>query len=66
MTTHAITLLGFTAIAISFMGLEMAARRPASRVPTAGEVFGFLMQTRLTRLVVLVSWAWLGWHFFAR
>jgi hypothetical protein len=65
-TTHAITLLGFTAIAILFAGLELAAHRPASRVPTAGEVLGFLMQTRLTRLIVLVSWAWLGWHFFAR
>lgn len=66
MTTHAITLLGFTTIAILFMGLELAARRRASRVPTAGEIFGFLMQTRLSRLIVLASWAWLGWHFFAR
>ncbi len=66
MTTHAITVVGFTAIAISLIGLELAGRRPGSRVPTAGEMFGFLMQTRITRVIILVSWGWLGWHLFAR
>ncbi len=66
MTTHAITVVGFTAIAISLIGLELAGRRAGSRVPTAGEMFGFLMQTRITRVIILVSWGWLGWHLFAR
>jgi len=65
-TTHAITVAGFAAIAIALITLELVARRPASRVPTAGQVLGFLMQTRATRVLILVTWGWLGWHFFAR
>jgi Family of unknown function (DUF6186) len=64
--THQITIAGFAAIAIAFMALELAGRRPGSRIPTAGEVFGYLMQTRVTRVLILVAWGWLGWHLFAR
>ncbi|HKB29879.1 MAG TPA: DUF6186 family protein [Streptosporangiaceae bacterium] len=66
MSTHTITVLGFTAIAIALIALELVARRRGSRVPTAGQMIGFLMQTRITRLLILLLWGWLGWHFFAR
>jgi hypothetical protein len=66
MTTHAITIVGFTFIAMSLIVLELAAHRRNSRVPTAGQVLGFLMQTKITRVLILLLWGWLGWHFFAR
>ncbi len=66
MTTHAITVAGYTTIAIALISLELVARRPASRVPTAGQMLGLLMQTRVTRVLILLTWGWLGWHFFAR
>ncbi len=66
MNTHAITVLGFTAIAIALIALEIVARRRGSRIPTAGQMLGFLMQTRATRVLILLLWGWLGWHFFAR
>ncbi|MGE5290716.1 MAG: DUF6186 family protein [Micromonosporaceae bacterium] len=66
MTTHAITIMGFAFIAVSLAVLELAAHRRGSRVPTAGQVLGFLMQTRVTRFLILLLWGWLGWHFFAR
>jgi Family of unknown function (DUF6186) len=66
MTTHAITITGFAFIAVSLIVLELVAHRGSSRVPTAGEVLGFLMQTRITRVLILLLWGWLGWHFFAR
>jgi Family of unknown function (DUF6186) len=66
MTTHAITITGFAFIAVSLIVLELVAHRRGSRVPTAGQVLGFLMQTRITRVLILLLWGWLGWHFFAR
>jgi hypothetical protein len=66
MTTHAITIAGFFFIVGSLFVLELIARRRGSRVPTAGQMFGFLMQTRITRLLILLLWGWAGWHFFAR
>jgi Family of unknown function (DUF6186) len=64
--THTITVLGFAVIAIALLVLEVVARRRGSRVPTAGQMLGFLMQTRVTRVLILLLWGWLGWHFFAR
>jgi len=66
MSTHTITVLGFIALTIALITLELVARRRGSRVPTAGQLVGFLMQTRVTRVLVLLLWGWLGWHFFAR
>ncbi len=66
MSTHDITVYGFTVIAAALIGLEVAARRRGSRIPTAGQMVGFLMQTRITRVLILALWGWLGWHFFAR
>ncbi len=66
MNTHTITVLGFTVIAIALITLEIVARRRGSRIPTAGQMLGFLMQTRVTRVLILLLWGWLGWHFFAR
>lgn len=66
MKTHMITIAGFSLIAVLLVVLELAAHRRGSRVPTAGQVLGFLMQTKITRLLILLLWGWLGWHFFAR
>ena len=66
MTTHAITIIGFSFVAALLIVLELAAHRRGSRVPTAGQVLGFLMQTKVTRLLILLLWGWVGWHFFAR
>jgi Family of unknown function (DUF6186) len=66
MTTHQATIAGFAFIAMSLIALELVAHRRGSRVPRAGQVLGFMMQTRITRLLILLLWGWLGWHFFAR
>ena len=66
MTTHQITIAGFACIAASLITLELVAHRRGSRVPKAGQVLGFLMQTRITRVLILLLWGWAGWHFFAR
>lgn len=66
MTTHQITVAGFAFIVCSLFTLELIAHRRGSRIPTAGQMFGFLMQTRITRLLILLLWGWAGWHFFAR
>ena len=46
--------------------LEFLARRPGSRIPTVGQWLGDLMRPRIGRVLVLLGWWWLGWHYFAR
>lgn len=33
---------------------------------TAGELFAMLVATRTGRVLAVLVWGWLGWHFLAR
>ena len=65
MSSHAITLWGYLLLVLAGVGVELAARRPGSRVPGLGVVLGRVMSSRTGRLAVMAGWAWLGLHFFA-
>jgi hypothetical protein len=61
----------FTVALGLFAGIEIAARREHSRVPTIGEVCGVVMRYRVGplpvgRIAMFGFWWWLGWHFLAR
>jgi hypothetical protein len=66
MSTRVLSILLFGLVGVAVLALDQVGRRPGSRIPTFGEVFGFLGRTRTGRVVVLGFWAWSGWHFFAR
>jgi hypothetical protein len=66
MTTHVITVVGYGCLIAVLIVLELLARRRGSRIPKMGEWFGYLMRSKTGRLLILLGWAWLGWHFFAR
>lgn len=64
--TRGVTIGGFLVIVAAMVLLELYARRPGSRVPTVGDWLGYLMRPRVGRVLVLLGWWWLGWHYFAR
>jgi hypothetical protein len=66
MLTRSITVIGFAALISAMAGLEFAARRGISRIPTLGQWLGYVMKSRAGRALVLLGWWWLGWHYFAR
>jgi Family of unknown function (DUF6186) len=66
MITRVITVIGFVCLIGALVTLEIVARRPTNRIPTVGEWLGYLMRARAGRLLVLLGWLWLGWHYFAR
>lgn len=52
-------------------GVEFAARREGSRIPSLASMAGFVMRYRagrmpVGRIAVYGFWWWIGWHFFAR
>lgn len=60
-------MLGMALLAL----IEWLARREGSRIPTLGDLAGFVMTYRagrvpVGRIAVLGFWWWVGWHFFAR
>jgi hypothetical protein len=64
--TRGATIAGFVLVIAAICALEVLARRPGSRIPTIGEWLGYLMRPKIGRVLVLLGWWWLGWHYFAR
>ena len=69
--TRATAVLAYAAVLVAVVGLEVAARRPGSRVPALSDLCGFVMRYRvgglpIGRIAVLGLWWWVGWHFLAR
>jgi Family of unknown function (DUF6186) len=66
MVTRVITIAGFAALILALFVLEFLARRKGSRIPTLGEWLGYIMRPKAGRLLILLGWLWLGWHYFSR
>jgi hypothetical protein len=66
MVTRVITITGFAALILALFVLEFLARRKGSRIPTLGEWLGYVMRPKAGRLLILLGWLWLGWHYFSR
>jgi hypothetical protein len=64
--TRDVTICGYLIVLAGLALLQLIAARTRARVPSLGQVFTYLMRTRTGRVGVLVAWAWLGLHFFAR
>lgn len=66
MTWHEATMTGYLLLVGVAVGLQLAATRDGSRIPSLGRVLAHIMRTRAGRIGVLTGWAWVGLHFFAR
>ena len=68
MNSRDLTVLGYLLVVLAGVLLELIAvrTRGRARIPPLGDVFTRIMRTRTGRVGVLVAWAWLGLHFFAR
>jgi hypothetical protein len=66
MNSHDVTVLGYTAVAISGASLQLASFRPEWRIPSLGRLLGWVMRTRSGRVGVITGWVWVGLHYFAR
>ena len=66
LSTRGVTITGFVLVIAAILTLEVLGRRPGSRIPTIGGWLGYLMRPKIGRVLVLLGWWWLGWHYFAR
>jgi len=65
-TSHEITIAGYLAVLGGIVLLQVLATRTRVPVPALGDLLTRAMRTRTGRVGVLVAWAWIGLHFFAR
>ena len=66
MRSHDVTIAGYLAVAAGIVGLQVLAARTRAPVPSLGELLTRAMRSRTARVGILVAWAWIGLHFFAK
>ncbi|MBI1758371.1 MAG: hypothetical protein HYR62_03985 [Actinobacteria bacterium] len=66
MSSRMIIIVLFGLVILNVLALDRRGRRPESKIPTLGELLGYLAAKPVGRTFVLALWAWTGWHFFAR
>lgn len=66
MTSRDITIAGYVLVLAAGLAVQLLAKRPRAGIPPLGDVLTRIMRTRTGRVGILVAWAWLGLHFFAR
>ena len=66
MNSHDITVFGYLVFLLAGVVLELLARWTRLRIPSLEAALARAMRTRTGRVGMLVAWAWLGLHFFAR
>jgi Family of unknown function (DUF6186) len=64
--SHDVTVAGYLVILAAGIILQLLASRGNARIPSLGAVLARAMSTRTRRVGMLVAWAWIGLHFFAR
>jgi hypothetical protein len=66
MNAHAVTIAGYLVVAAGIVALQVVATRTRAPVPSLGDLLTRAMRSRTGRVGVLVAWAWIGLHFFAK
>jgi len=66
MSSHEVTIAGYLVVLVGIVLLQVLATRTRVPVPSLGDLLTRAMRSRTGRVGVLVAWAWIGLHFFAK
>jgi hypothetical protein len=66
MTSHQVTIGGYLLVLAGIVVLQVLGAWTRAPVPPLGDLFTRAMRSRTGRVGMLVAWAWIGLHFFAR
>jgi hypothetical protein len=64
MSMHAVTITVFALLGTALVGLELLARTAGSKIPTLSRLLTGGLGRRSVQVLVVLSWWWVGWHFF--
>jgi hypothetical protein len=60
-----LTIIGYLSVLAAGITLRVVAIRSPGRLQSLGRVLWHVVQSRTGRAGVIVTWAWIGLHFFA-
>ncbi|HEX4015211.1 MAG TPA: DUF6186 family protein [Frankiaceae bacterium] len=66
MTSFMIGITGYAVLLALVIALAIVARRPGVPVATGSRLIASIRRTRTGRILLVLGWAWVGWHLFVR
>ena len=66
MNSHNVTIAGYLLVVAAIVLLQLLATKTRAPIPSLGDLLTRAMRTRTGRVGMLVAWAWIGLHFFAK
>jgi hypothetical protein len=66
MTQRVIIITGFAVLLAVILIALILVHRNKSRIAPVWPVIDFLTRRRVVKVIAVLIWAWLGWHFLAR
>ncbi|MFI7666158.1 DUF6186 family protein [Nocardia sp. NPDC049526] len=66
MSDRVIVIVGFAVVLVVALGVAVVTHVRRDLVAPVGETIAYLMRNRTARIVAVLVWAWVGWHFLAR
>ncbi|HEU5472792.1 MAG TPA: DUF6186 family protein [Actinophytocola sp.] len=66
MTDRTVIIIGFVVVLTATVAAVLLSHLRRDRVATLAETVAQLTRTRAAKIVAVLVWAWLGWHFLAR
>ncbi|WP_433734101.1 DUF6186 family protein [Nocardia sp. CA-129566] len=66
MSDRAIVFVGFVLVLVVTLGVVVVTHVRRDLVAPVGETIAYLTRTRVARIVAVLVWGWVGWHFLAR
>ncbi len=66
MSSHDVTIAGYVVVVAGIVLLQALGAWTRAPVPSFGDLLTRAMRSRTGRVGMLVAWAWIGLHFFAR
>jgi hypothetical protein len=64
--SHEVTIAGYLLVLAGIVLLQVLATRTRVPIPSLGDLLTRAMRSRTGRVGMLVAWAWIGLHFFAK
>jgi hypothetical protein len=65
-STYAVGITGYCVLLALVIGMTVAARRPGVPIASGSRLIASVRRTRTGRILLVLAWAWVGWHLFVR
>ena len=66
MTARTLIIAGFVVLATLLLAAVILTHARRDRFATVSATLDYLIHTRPAKIIAVLVWAWLGWHFLAR